>query len=50
MDAKELLKRTKQFGYDCIDLTDFLNGTYLKYHVRVQLIRCSTSVGTNYLY
>jgi four helix bundle protein len=48
MDAKELLKRTKQFGYDCIDLSDLLNGTYLKYHVRGQLIRCSTSVGANY--
>ena len=48
MDAKEMLKRTKQFGYDCIELSNSLDGNYLKNHVRGQLIRCSTSVGANY--
>ena len=48
MDAKEMLKRTKKFGYDCIDLSNSLYGSYLKNHVRGQLIRCSTSVGSNY--
>ncbi|HBC79637.1 MAG TPA: four helix bundle protein [Bacteroidales bacterium] len=48
MDAKEMIKRTKQFGYDCIELSDSLYGNYLKNHVRGQLIRCSTSVGANY--
>jgi four helix bundle protein len=48
MDAKEMLKRTKRFGYDCIDLCDQLNGTYVKRHVKGQLIRCSTSVTANY--
>jgi four helix bundle protein len=48
MDAKEMLKRTKQFGYDYIDLCNFLEGNYLKNHVRGQLIRCSTSVSANY--
>lgn len=48
MDAKEMLKRTKQFGYDCIDLSNSLLGSYLKNHVRGQLIRCSTSVSSNY--
>jgi len=48
MDAKEMLKRTKKFGYDCIDLTNPLFGSYLKNHVRGQLIRCSTSVSSNY--
>jgi four helix bundle protein len=48
MDAKEMLRRTKQFGYDCIELTDSLYGNFLKNHVRGQLIRCSTSVGANY--
>lgn len=48
MDAKEMIKRTKQFGYDCIDLSDSLYGNYLKNHVRGQLIRCTTSVGANY--
>jgi four helix bundle protein len=48
MDAKEMIKRTKQFGYDCIDLSDNIFGNYLKNHIRGQLIRCSTSVGANY--
>ena len=48
MDAKEMLKRTKQFGYDCIDLCYSLEGNYLKNHVRCQLLRCSTSVSANY--
>jgi len=48
MDAKEMIRRTKQFGYDCIDLSDFLYGSYLKNHVRGQLIRSSTSIGANY--
>jgi four helix bundle protein len=48
MDAKEMLKRTKQFGYDCIDLSNALYGSYLKNHIRGQLIRCSTSVSANY--
>jgi four helix bundle protein len=48
MDAKEMIKRTKQFGYDCIDLSNYIFGSYLKNHIRGQLIRCSTSVGANY--
>lgn len=48
MDAKEMIKRTKQFGYDCIDLTSSLDESYLKNHIRGQLIRSSTSVGANY--
>jgi four helix bundle protein len=43
-----MLKRTKQFGYDCIDLCYSLEGNYLKNHVRGQLLRCSTSVSANY--
>ncbi|MCX6332988.1 MAG: four helix bundle protein [Bacteroidia bacterium] len=48
MDAKELLYRTKQFGYNCIDLCNQLDGNYLENHVRWQLIRSSTSVNANY--
>jgi four helix bundle protein len=48
MDAKEMLLRTKRFGYDCIDLTNSLDGNYLKNHIRGRLIRSSTSVGANY--
>ena len=48
MDAKEMLRGTKQFGYDCIELSNALYGSYLKNHIRGQLIRWSTSVGANY--
>jgi four helix bundle protein len=48
MDAKEMIRRTKQFGYDCVDLCNYLEGTYLKNHIRGQLIRSSTSVTANY--
>ncbi len=48
MESKEMIKRTKQFGYDCIDLCNCLEGTYLKNHVRGQLTRSSTSVIANY--
>jgi len=48
MDAKEMLSRTKRFGYDCIDLTNYLFGSYLKNHIRGQLIRSSTSIHANY--
>jgi four helix bundle protein len=48
MDSKEMLLRTRKFAYDCIDLCDKLDGTYLKRHVKGQLIRCSTSVNSNY--
>jgi four helix bundle protein len=48
MDAKEMLRRTKKFGYDCIDICECLEGSYLKNHIRGQLIRSSTSVGSNY--
>lgn len=43
-----MLIRTKLFSYDCIDLCGSLEGNYLKNHVRGQLIRCSTSVSSNY--
>jgi len=43
-----MIKRTKQFGYDCIDLCNTVSGNYIKNHIRGQLIRSSTSVGANY--
>ena len=43
-----MLLRTRKFGYDCIDLSNSLDGNYLKNHIRGQLIRCSTSVSANY--
>jgi four helix bundle protein len=48
MDAKEMINRTKKFGYDCIELSDSLYGDYLRNHIHGQLIRCSTSVNSNY--
>ena len=48
MDAKEMLNRTKLFSYNCIDLCNYLDGNYLKNHIRGQLIRSSTSVSANY--
>jgi four helix bundle protein len=48
MNSKELIERTKKFGYDCIDLTECLDGSYLKGHVRGQLLRSATSVAANY--
>jgi len=48
MDAKEIVRRTKYFGYDCIDLCNYLEGSYLKTYIRGQLIRSSTSVSANY--
>lgn len=43
-----MVKRTKKFGYDCKDLCSYLEGTFLKNHIRGQLIRSSTSVSANY--
>ncbi len=43
-----LIKRTKDFAMDCILLTEKLPDTYLGNHVNGQLIRCSTSVASNY--
>lgn len=43
-----MLKRTKQFGYDCVDPDKLLDGNYLRNHIRGQLIRSSTSVCANY--
>ena len=43
-----MIKRTRQFGDDCIDLCGSLNGSYLKNHIRGQLIRSSASTSSNY--
>ena len=43
-----LPERTKKFALDCILLTEQLPNTYLGNHIRGQLIRCSTSVASNY--
>ena len=48
MDQEELKKRTKEFAHRCVKLSMALPNTYLGNHVKGQLIRCSTSVASNY--
>ena len=48
MNSDELKNRTKQFAHRCVKLAVTLPNTYLGNHVKGQLIRCSTSVASNY--
>ena len=48
MDSEELKKRTKDFAHRCVKLAMALPDTPLGRHIRMQLIRCGTSVGANY--
>ena len=48
MDEKALKQRTKEFAHRCVKLSITLPRTYLDNHIRGQLIRCSTSVASNY--
>lgn len=48
MKTEELKKRTKKFAHRCIKLSTALPKTYLGNHLRGQLIRCATSVASNY--
>ena len=48
MESEKLKNRTNQFAHRCIKLTMALPNTQLGRHVRGQLIRCSTSVASNY--
>ena len=48
MDEKALKQRTKKFAHRCVKLSIILPRTYLGNHIRGQLIRCSTSVASNY--
>jgi four helix bundle protein len=48
MDREELRKRTKQFAHRCVKLAMALPKTVLGAHIRKQLIKCSTSVASNY--
>jgi four helix bundle protein len=48
MDSGELKKRTKDFAHRCVKLAMALPDTPLGRHIRMQLIRCGTSVGANY--
>jgi len=48
MDREELKDRTKRFAHRCVKLAMALPETALGYHIRKQLIKCSTSVASNY--
>ena len=48
MKNEELKNRTKKFAHRCVKLSMELPNTQLGNHIRGQLIRCSTSVASNY--
>jgi len=48
MDERELKQRTKEFTHRCVKLSIALPKTQLGKHISGQLIRCSTSVASNY--
>jgi four helix bundle protein len=48
MNPEELRERAKQFAHRCVRLAMALPNAPLGSHVRGQLIRCSTSVASNY--
>ena len=46
--ANDLKKRTKEFAHRCVKLSLALSESDLGKHIRRQLIKCSTSVASNY--
>ena len=48
MNTEELKNRTKQSAHRCVKLSAALPDTYLGNHLCGQLVRCSTSVASNY--
>ncbi len=48
MNPEELKERAKRFAHRCVKLALALPNSPLGNHVRGQLIRCSTSVASNY--
>jgi len=48
MNPEELKKRTKELAHGCVKLAVALPRTALGKHVENQLVRCGTSVASNY--
>lgn len=48
MESEKLKNRTKEFAHRCVKLAMSLPNTPLGTHIRGQLIRCGTSVASNY--
>lgn len=45
---EQLLERTRLFAHTAVDVALSLPNTYLGNHIKGQLVRASTSVGSNY--
>jgi four helix bundle protein len=48
VNAEELKRRTKEFAHRCVKLALALPNSPLGNHIKGQLVRCSTSVPSNY--
>jgi four helix bundle protein len=48
VNPEELKKRTKEFAHGCVKLAVTLPRTSVGRHVENQLVRCGTSVASNY--
>jgi len=48
MRSEDLKERTKDFAHRCVKLSVMLPKGYLGNHIRGQMIRCATSVASNY--
>ena len=48
MNPEELKRRTKGFAHGCVKLAVALPRTTLGRHIEKQLVRCGTSVASNY--
>lgn len=48
MEENEMVLRTKNFAYNCLDISEYIHPTYLGNHVRGQLVRSATSGASNY--
>ncbi len=48
MKGDELKNRTREFAHRCVKLAMALPNTQFANHIRGQLVRCSTSVASNY--
>jgi len=48
MRSEDLKERTKDFAHRCVKLSVMLPKSYLGNHIKGQLIRCATSVASNY--
>ena len=48
MIERDLKIRTKKFAHDCVKIAVMFPENKLGYHMKGQLIRCSTSVAANY--